>query len=1235
MPSLSCFWCPEGAFAERDLKDPCPTCGRTYDMPLRHPPDRVGQYKVLRPMFRGFYGATFLAEQASLRRKVVLKLVPQASYRKFDKDWARECEEHAIVAGGTPFVAAILDRFDDEVGFGGEVVPCHVAVLEHIAGPTLEAVLDRPQDHGLTPRKAAQVAADLFEILQLFTHHNRFHNDLHAGNVIVRLLSAQEQRSGAIEPTTRAVAIDLGSLREEGRSGGRYLGDQARISRHIAALAHAVHRPGSRGTDVDYRIAEALRGLSEHLAAPPDATRVMTVDDALEALRAAMRAADEPWRQPLSLRRFGEAYNAQALSSWHIPELWIDPAGRWFARTTARGPQVITGMRGCGKTMLLRALHFHARAASISSVARNGEAVTNDLAKDGFVGVYASCQKLLNPQDRGDSGDAAVQRPFERLYVAYLRDAIQVLRHLRSIEPSVINGTIWEVLAPALRVLDLAVPSEFVTEQHFDQFLTDVQFGLADGTAECRLRDSPAAAFGHLAIVIQQAATTFADQYILFLLDDVSTRYLHYDMVREVISKLLFQHEYCAFRITTEAQALHRVLLSPGGSTPADPLRDYESVDLGNEVYRLLQEGSLRDRTVFVSEILLRRGRQFQDLPLYRLDPAQVLGNVSLEQIARDIAASSATSPQRKLVYRGLRAIQAACVGDLGDVVKLYERILQRADIDRLPVSADIQSDCFLDHSQGLVHFLNRRDQQSKNLALGFAQAAGELLQRSARNGSGGRGLRQYTKLYVRVDPGPDSESIAHSLLNLLDAGVFVYDGGVPRTKTRDDDPVLQFKLSYRKLLGLASFIGLSDRDRFELSGENLRRWLNPAEDPKRILLENQVRAPSPSDLAETVPSKTASSQRDSGESNRVKAHSDARGERSSTVQSPSPAGRQLDLLDAGEVSAPVAPEFAPSLGVRVTDINIEHLARDSNGTLVVALGFERRTIASVQRLLRSVRPRRALLIRYSHGQGAEIAEAISAAGITAKVVGSRDELATELTGDEYPVLVDCTGLSKPYIFTGVYHALRMRGRVDIVHTLAEEYYPKNEELATRGITLDSPISADVLAKVGTVLTGEMGPYRMERVFASPGAPERSRALLASASPKNDRLLHLLDERAYDAARIFVPPPTSPRRLVARAAAELASSAADANTGVVEVDTNDIHASIKAAEIVYSDLYYKSGANVEVGLTGSKIHTVAFGALAAAARISYAWYVAPQSYDRERFTEGVGDTHCFTLDLTV
>ena len=49
---------------------------------------------------------------------------------------------------------------------------------------------------------------------------------------------------------------------------------------------------------------------------------------------------------------------------------------------------------------------------------------------------------------------------------------------------------------------------------------------------------------------------------------------------------------------------------------------------------------------------------------------------------------------------------------------------------------------------------------------------------------------------------------------------------------------------------------------------------------------------------------------------------------------------------------------------------------------------------------------------------------------------------------------------------------------------------------------------------------------------------------------------------------------------MARAAAELAASAADSNVGLIEVDTNDIHGALQATDDIYKDLYFGSGANV-------------------------------------------------------
>lgn len=1220
MPSLCCFWCPASDFQEREPGEKCPTCSRDFQAPLQSPPTRVRTFRITEPLSRGFYSAAYRAEQESLRRTVVLKIVPVAVYEHFKKDWEHECAEHASIAEGTPFVANIREQFTDTIEIDGTPLECHVAVLDNIVGPTLAHVLETPAGHGLTPRMAAQIAGDLYEILHIFIQRGRNHNDLHAGNIIIQQLGGQTLRSGAIESAVRAVAIDLGSVLDATRSGdhgGRVLGDQHQIAKHLSILANAVRSDDV--SDLDHRVAGALRGLAEHLAPALDAQRIMTVDDALQAIRASMSAIDEPWRQALSLHRFGDAYNAQALESWHVPELWFDPENKWLQKTTVRGPQVITGMRGCGKTMLLRALHFHARAVA-------GRGSTQAAFRtDPFVGVYASCQKLLNPQDHRSATTAGVSRPFERLYVAYLRDAIQVLRHVRSIDTSALLGTLDVLLRGALVPLELEEhPDGNTGEAGFTQFLTELQFGLSDGVASCRLKMAPAEAFGYLADVIRAASPTLADKYVLFLLDDVSTRYLDHDVVREVISQLLFQHPRCGFRITTEAQALHRVLLSPGGSAPADPLRDYEEFNLGNEVYRLLQEGSTQRNMEFISEILRRRGRQFQD-ELYRREPRELLGDVHLEEIAKEIASSTSTSADRKRVYRGLRAVQAVCVGDIGDVVKLYEKILQKAKVHEMTVPPQRQNDCFLEHSAGLMHFLNRRDQHKKGLALAFAQAAGELLQRSATS----ERLRQYTKLYVRVDAGPDFEWVATTLLSLLDAGVFVYDGGVPRTKTRDDDPVLQFKLSYRKMLGLASFIGLADRDRFELSGETLKTWLQRPDLAKDILVESESKRKTRSEPPEDEPvaedlQESASDVTGVAPEPSPKPPADSAQRRR---KSPSIRPSQLDLAIPLE-SGPIDSVFAPSLGVSANPCSLSSLS-DGRQTLVLAAGFEERALVSAERCIREIRPKDIVLVEYGDDQGEQIKTLVRNTGVQVHKIRNFDELPDTLVDSEN-VVIDASGLSKPFLFVAARDVLARLHRVTVVHTLAQRYYPTNEDLRAAGVTGEEGGVA-LFQSLEHVLVGEAPPYRLIPVHHEPAEPERWRALIASASPKNDRLLHLLDERSYDAARILVPPPTSERRRVTRAAAELAASAADSNVGLTEMDTNDLSGALGISESVYNDLYYGSGANIEIGLTGSKIHAVAFAALAAAGRISAAWYVSPQSLDRNRFTRGVGETRCFSV----
>src|SRR5690606_28171496 len=72
---------------------------------------------------------------------------------------------------------------------------------------------------------------------------------------------------------------------------------------------------------------------------------------------------------------------------------------------------------------------------------------------------------------------------------------------------------------------------------------------------------------------------------------------------------------------------------------------------------------------------------------------------------------------------------------------------------------------------------------------------------------------------------------------------------------------------------------------------------------------------------------------------------------------------------------------------------------------------------------------------------------------------------------------------------------------------------------------------------------------------------------------------------------------------------------------------------VKALDERYLDLYGAGGANVELGLTGSKFQAIASAVLASSRKIAQAWYLSPAEFDEKRFTQGIGEAHIYDIRL--
>ncbi|MDF3337905.1 protein kinase [Mycolicibacterium septicum] len=1224
VPSLCCFWDPKREYAhDRQLTDQCRSCGRTYGHPLTHPPESIREYTIIDTIARGFYGAIYVAESGGLRRKSVLKVIPQRVYESFGKDFRSECKSHQQLAQGTRHLVDILDMFDADVWFKNEQesLPCHVAVLEHVDGVRLSDYLEQsPSSKPLTATAIAQIAVDLFRLLAELEAKQQFHNDLHGGNVLIRALPNDQKRGAAIEPSVIAVAVDLGSITDASRSHeDQQVGDLHQVTHHILALSNHLLANPDNASDIDYRLAATLSDIAHMLR--PESVNLRTPDfrSLIDLIHSAFEVASSPWKEPSGLGSFNESYNAQTLRSWYVPRLLVDPEG-WQKQICVAGPQVITGMRGCGKTMLLRSLQFHSRASAIQR-SNPGEG-TNEkltLSNEGYLGLYISCTRLL---DRLGSPDAELHEPYARLYIAYAREALRALRHLREFgsDPSVISphahALIWDAITSYIDNVDLA---ETESELALERRLLRMQISLEKGESTHTLLAHPTVAFQLLADAILACSPLWQMARVFFLLDDVSTRHLHQKSIRNLVSTLMFSAEKCAFKVTTEAQTLELVLKSPGLVEKARSGRDYDTFDLGAKINARLRQESGGAQNGFIARVLQARAAQYTSHP--PLSPARLLGDTPLADIALAIIDSSATAARRKAIYHGLRALSALCVGDIGDVISIYDLIITNAGrITTFPIDAKIQSTSFQEYCSRRLYHLNRRKGELKDFALGFAEAAHELLMQSSRtvDRDGKIRLRQYSSVYVRVTSGDQSTQL-DKLRELMDAGVFVLEDGpdAPRAKTKDSNPTTQFVLTYRKLFGLSNFIGLSQRDRFELSGDQLEEWLTSPTRTKDILLRNlsvassaDSRAAIDDDYVLKLPEPRITSS-------------------SRTPQNlPMTLFEQTDIED----TATTTPKRQlPSRLPHVRSLNAADLKQLNIRGAILGRGFETRTTESAVRLSRLLANIESTIVAY------DIAPVTSSFDEAVAHMSSRsssvhyDPTASHSPLPEGPVVVDVTGLAKPAIFNCIRQLVRRDGKVIIAHTDAAVHYPLNEDIETILHAQDSGDDYRLLEILKDLLTGETRPYQFDKLLPSETDEGRRRVLLAASSPKHERLLSLVEERDYDRVDVVASTADTPRGRLSRLAANVGLREYH-SSGVELLDSHDLSGMLDYVSNQYRTYYVDGNYDVELGLTGSKIHAVACAIASSSLKFAQAWYVRPASFDPDRFTSGTGLSHYFVVE---
>ena len=305
-----------------------------------------------------------------------------------------------------------------------------------------------------------------------------------------------------------------------------------------------------------------------------------------------------------------------------------------------------------------------------------------------------------------------------------------------------------------------------------------------------------------------------------------------------------------------------------------------------------------------------------------------------------------------------------------------------------------------------------------------------------------------------------------------------------------------------------------------------------------------------------------------------------------------------------------------------VRTVKEEAITGNESSSLIVGLGFEERTLHSLQAILRRVRPREVLCVGYSEkGNRDAMLGELSNAGCKVSIIESSDTAAMSEFASRGATLVDVSGLSKPLIFHAVRMTLLAGNLCTVGHGVAAKHYPSNEEITRQMKEHRSSDQYGLLEALAKITKTERKPYTLQGLLPSSVDETRARALCAFVSAKPERLLSLLDQRDYDRIFVGIPSSKTPRSKLAAIAAEVIAKNYP-NTSIFDIGRDDVDLTVDWLITAYHSLFVEEGCNVEVSLTGSKIQTVVAAALSTVLKFSACWYVSPASFNPEHFSDG-------------